>query len=633
MPQASGVQMRDVLRRRDARAGTIVRGVATMGILLAISGAASQPAAAATRFPWPGLPPTVAPLATRAPGAEHAMAAVSPSTAGTTVDVGQLPTGVAATNSTAYVADAQSNALSVVDLASSPASVTATIPVGTFPVSVALSPDDSTAYVANFRSATLSIVNLSTDAVRTVGNVGSDPDGVIQIGASVYVAGLTSGTITVVDPATAAVTGTITLPGNRPAPSGLGASPDGSTLYYDDARNATTGVIDLADDPPAALGSVGVGTYPASLAITGTTAYVANATKGGATPGTVSVLDLSNPVDPAVTTTIPVGSHPYGVAAVPTLGEVLASNSGDGTVSVIDTASRTVLGTADVGTTPDAIAVTPDQRTAIVSDEGDDAVTVLPVDTLARLWDQTSGATAEATNSQNYEPAYATYDDQAADDFPVTANAFATGWRITGVVADGTYGDFTPAGPAASFNVDIYADTGSHLPGALVFSEADIPQLAEDSTGDVTLPLSPPVLLPPGRYWLSVQANQAFSVDGAWFWDDRAPLSLSPAVWEQPADASRLRCPAWSARDQCIPLSGPANPDQAFALLGGESAAVPASRPARVVQPSAGVTPPLSSVVVRRPAGAGRPAAGVPTTGRRRRHGVRSPRKGVRGSS
>ena len=237
-------------------------GVAVAALLMSGTPAAS----ARTHARRLALPPTVAPVAAgRAPvqGSRRErgmLATASPASVGTTVAVGQLPTGVAVTNTTAYVADAKANALSVVNLASD---AVTSIPVGAFPDAVALSPDGSTAYVTNFKGGSLSIVNLSSDAVQTV-TVGGEPDGVVQIGSSVYVANLSSGTISVVNPASGAVTNTIALSGTAtPAPSGVAASSDGTHLYVDDAENGQTDVIDVAGGDQ--IGSVAVGTYPAYL--------------------------------------------------------------------------------------------------------------------------------------------------------------------------------------------------------------------------------------------------------------------------------------------------------------------------------------------------------------------------------
>jgi YVTN family beta-propeller protein len=333
--------------------------------------------------------PTVAPVGMSSTaqlvraGVEHPQALLG-ALPGYTVPVGQLPTGVAATNTRAYVTDSQSNQLTVVDLTTQPASVITSISVGTYPQAVALSADGKTAYVTNYRSNTLSIVDVSTPTptvTKTVA-VGSEPVGVVQYAGSVYVANFASGTISVVDPAGGTVTGTIDLTGTgTPAPSGLAVAPEGH-LYVDDSHNSVTDVIDL--DTDAQTGSVPVGTYPAYLALDGHIGYVANGTKGAVDPGTVSVVDLSDAHNPTPVHTIGVGAHPYGIAVLPSLGEAFASNSGNGlpgsgSLSVIDTTTNTVTGTVTVGSTPDAVAVTPDQTTALVTNEADNTLTVLHV--------------------------------------------------------------------------------------------------------------------------------------------------------------------------------------------------------------------------------------------------------------
>ncbi len=293
--------------------------------------------------------------------------------------MGSLPTGVAATDTTAVVANSNDNTASIIDLTASPASVSATVSVGRFPAGVAIS--GTTAYVANFNAGTLSIINLGTDTVTHTVTVGSDPDGVLQVGSSVYVSNLLSGTISVVDPVAGTVTHTITLTGPlQPAPSGLAASGDGHHLYVDDVRNGSTIVVDLTTNPATQDGAATVGTYPAYLAVDGTTGYVANANLAGPTPGTVSVVDLANSSSPSTTSTVGVGSHPYGIAESPFLGEAIVSNSGDGTLDLIDTSTNTKVGSpVPVGNTPDAVAITPDQTTALVTNEGDNDVSILHI--------------------------------------------------------------------------------------------------------------------------------------------------------------------------------------------------------------------------------------------------------------
>ena len=291
------------------------------------------------------------------------------------VSVGTFPAGVAATNAKAYVANAQSNSVSVIDIPT--ATVTATVPVGTFPVGVALSPDSSQAYVANYNSNSLSIIDTASNTVVSTVAVGSRPNGVIRVGATVYVANLTGNSISVVNPATATVTSTVTL-GSNPspiAPSGLAANGAGTRLYASDAKNGKVVVLDLTVSPPTVISnSTVVGTFPAYVAVAGTTGYVANAGSNN-----VSVLNLSvSP--PTVTATVPVGTADYGIAAQPSLGQVFVTNSGSNNLMVINAATNAVGATFSTGVSPNAIALTPNGLTAVVSNQGDNTVSIFPVD-------------------------------------------------------------------------------------------------------------------------------------------------------------------------------------------------------------------------------------------------------------
>ena len=69
------------------------------------------------------------------------------------------------------------------------------------------------------------------------------------------------------------------------------------------------------------------------------------------------------PTDPAV----PVGSIPCGVAITPDGTRAYVTNDGDGTVSVINTATTAVTATIHVGNGPNGVTVNPAGRTAYVT--------------------------------------------------------------------------------------------------------------------------------------------------------------------------------------------------------------------------------------------------------------------------
>ncbi|RPJ72889.1 MAG: YncE family protein, partial [Alphaproteobacteria bacterium] len=117
----------------------------------------------------------------------------------------------------AYITNSGNNTVSVIDTATD--TVTATVPVGTNPFGVAVSPDGSKVYVANSGSdpsyeGTVSVINTTTNTVTaTVNNVGTNPVGVSVVpdGTKVYVANSGSdpsyeGTVSVINTTTNTVT-------------------------------------------------------------------------------------------------------------------------------------------------------------------------------------------------------------------------------------------------------------------------------------------------------------------------------------------------------------------------------------------------------------------------------------------
>lgn len=152
------------------------------------------------------------------------------------------------------------------------------------------------------------------------------------------------------------------------------------------------------------------------------------------------------------------------------------------------------------------------------------------------LYDQLNGQTQYGINSQNYEPSLNVYDDQGADDFQIPSGQT---WLIDQVEVAGGY---LGTGPADSVNIYVYADTGLG-PGASVITMTNLLYNNGANPGDFVIPVSPPLSLPSGAYWLSVQANQNFGDTGEWLWRFRSPY------WGQ---TSRFRNPAGGFGQQFI---------------------------------------------------------------------------------
>jgi YVTN family beta-propeller protein len=120
----------------------------------------------------------------------------------------------------AYITNQFANTVSVIDTARN--TVTATIPVGTNPVGVAVSPNGSTVYVTNYVSNTVSVIDAATAMVSATIPVGSGPLGVAvhPDSGAVYVADSQSNDLSVIDPTTKVVIATIPV-GTDPIGVGL----------------------------------------------------------------------------------------------------------------------------------------------------------------------------------------------------------------------------------------------------------------------------------------------------------------------------------------------------------------------------------------------------------------------------
>jgi YVTN family beta-propeller protein len=133
--------------------------------------------------------------------------------------------------------------------------------------------------------------------------------------------------------------------------------------YVVNESDGTVSVMDTTTNKVVA--TVTVGGSPTGVAVTpdGKHVYVAN-------NANVLVIDTSN--NTVVGTPITVGNGPVAVAVTPKNGQyVYVANSNlSNTVSVIDTATNTVVDTINVGGSPAGVAVTQDGKHAYVTAPG-----------------------------------------------------------------------------------------------------------------------------------------------------------------------------------------------------------------------------------------------------------------------
>ena len=166
------------------------------------------------------------------------------------------------------------------------------------------------------------------------------------------------GTVTVIDGLTNTVTATITV-GIRPP--FLLINPVTNKIYVPSRHDNTVSVIDGVTNTVSKTISVGSHPTYGDINLVTNKIYVVNNGNGQGT--TMSVIDGNTDT---VTATVTVGNYPQGAAVNPVTNKIYVSNycgntfgcnatPAPGTVSVVDGATNTVVGTVTVGVAPQVI--------------------------------------------------------------------------------------------------------------------------------------------------------------------------------------------------------------------------------------------------------------------------------------
>ncbi|HVA28015.1 MAG TPA: GH92 family glycosyl hydrolase [Candidatus Baltobacteraceae bacterium] len=225
---------------------------------------------------------------------------------GATVTVGSGPRDAVLSldNRRLFVADRDSQSVSVVDTIAS--KVIATLKVGSSPNGIALAPD-GTVWVANFDDGTVQSIDPVTFATGKPIRVGAGPR-YITVGpdnAHLYVTDQTSNDLTVVDLKSFS---TATLPtGARP--TGITLSADGAIAYVANNGDRTVSVIDLRAARIVATIPAGAEAQAVAISPDGSTAFTSNFMSN-----TVTEMDLHT--DKAIRSIV-VGGQPFDVRFTP----------------------------------------------------------------------------------------------------------------------------------------------------------------------------------------------------------------------------------------------------------------------------------------------------------------------------
>jgi YVTN family beta-propeller protein len=282
---------------------------------------------------------------------------ISTNTVTATIPVGAGPAGVvfSPAGTTAYVSNANAGTVSVIDTASNTVTATIVLPKGAFGGYPAITPDGKTLYVPDDNNS-VAVIDTASNSVITAIPAGLAPIAAVVTpdGRHVYVNSVQG--IMIIDTSTNTVVGPL-IPGIgesvfRPC---LAITPDGSQIYFT-AADGSSRVFVISTASNTRIATLSVPSGPVGIAVTpdGSSAFVTKE-QGNA----VGIIDTATNTVEA--TSIPVGAIPTAVAVTPDGAFVYVVNlvtfSGNGTVSVISTATNAVVATVPVGSVPDGIAM------------------------------------------------------------------------------------------------------------------------------------------------------------------------------------------------------------------------------------------------------------------------------------
>jgi YVTN family beta-propeller protein len=234
--------------------------------------------------------------------------------------------------------------------------VVARAPSGQDPHEVIASADGKLAFISNYGGFgpgfhTLSVVDLVTQKSLPAINLGAlaAPHGMAQAGSKIYFTAEKSKVIGRYDPATRQIDWVLGIGQNRTHM--IVVTQDARRIITSNVNSNTISIIEQSAGQPPAPPRGGPGGPP-----------------GGRAPRDWNV------------TNIAVGQGPEGFDLSPNGNEIWAANSHDGTVSVIDVATKSVVATLNIPTRmANRLKFTPNGKLAFISDLGGTGVVVVDV--------------------------------------------------------------------------------------------------------------------------------------------------------------------------------------------------------------------------------------------------------------
>lgn len=270
----------------------------------------------------------------------------------------------------AYIPRAATNSVAVIDTQTNALVENITLPAGGQPWSVAVHPAGHRVYVARGVGNTVAVINTSTNAVIANVTVGSgayhvavSPDG-----SEVWVTADTGNNVTILSTATNGVIDTIT---GVPVANAIAFSPDGTRAYV--TNYTSPGIIytiDVATRTVIATASIGARAEGVAVHPNGRFVYASSQGNGS---NRVSILDTTT--NTVSTSATGIGNDSYGVAVHPNGRYYYVARTN--TIRVLRTSDDTQVANITVGSGASGVHLTPSGSFLYVANRTSNTVSVI----------------------------------------------------------------------------------------------------------------------------------------------------------------------------------------------------------------------------------------------------------------
>ncbi len=327
----------------------------------------------------------------------------------------------------AYVGNFKDNTVSVLDIAE--ATVIATVPVAAGPDGIAIAAQDGAVFVSGSSTRTVSVIDSTSDRIAQAIEVGQGPQGLARTPDGRYVLVAVNGEdrMAWIDVATRQVSATVAIP----KPHTIAVQPSGKLAYVasQEPGHFALVVVDLASR--AVTGRIALDKPPRDLEFSpdGKALYF--------TLAGVAAVQVADPARNQTVAQIPTGVSPHLAQQFAGMAFGLVVVQGPGELTLFDPATRLALRSIAVGQQPHWMDQGVDSNQVLVSNEGSNSVSIVDLASGQSRTVAVGNAPRKVAVQHGSSPAAGAQVSIANFAFEPTQTTIAPGQRVTWTNDDG----------------------------------------------------------------------------------------------------------------------------------------------------------------------------------------------------